>query len=68
MTWSALGLNKVGTGTLTLSGANSYSGGTIISAGALQLGDGGSTGNIVGGVIDNGILVFNKSDFSSLGD
>lgn len=30
-------LNKTGTGTMVLSGANTYSGGTVISAGTLQL-------------------------------
>jgi fibronectin-binding autotransporter adhesin len=31
-------LNKTGTGTMVLSGANTYSGGTIVSAGTLRLG------------------------------
>ncbi len=31
-------LNKTGTGTMVLSGANTYSGGTVISAGTLRLG------------------------------
>jgi len=35
---SALGLNKLGANTLTLSGANTYSGGTVITAGTLLLG------------------------------
>ena len=55
-------LVKVGSGTLTLSGANSYTGGTTISGGALQLGDGGASGGIVGDVQNNGALVFNRSD------
>jgi autotransporter-associated beta strand protein len=37
-------LVKVGTGTLTLSGANSYSGGTIIQSGTLLLGGAGTLG------------------------
>ncbi|MET3654908.1 beta strand repeat-containing protein, partial [Dyella japonica] len=41
-------------GTLVLTGANSYTGGTTIAAGTLQLGNGGSTGSLVGEVIDNG--------------
>ena len=59
---SALGLTKVGTGTLMLTGANTYTGGTTISGGTLQLGNGGTTGSIVGNVIDNGTLAFNRSD------
>ena len=34
------GLTKVGTGTFTLTGANTYTGGTTISAGTLQIGNG----------------------------
>ena len=58
-------LMKTGPGTMTLTGASTYTGGTTIGAGALQLGDGGSTGSIVGDVIDNGSLVFNRSDAST---
>ena len=55
-------LTKIGVGTLTLTGVNTYTGGTIVGAGTLQLGNGGTTGGIVGNVIDNGILAFNRSD------
>lgn len=55
-------LTKVGLGTLTLSGANTYSGGTTISGGTLQIGNGGLTGSIVGNVLDNANLAFNRSD------
>ncbi|WP_161599711.1 autotransporter-associated beta strand repeat-containing protein [Pseudomonas arsenicoxydans] len=55
-------LTKAGTGTLTLTSANTYSGGTTISAGTLQLGDGGTSGSIVGDVTDNAALAFNRSD------
>jgi autotransporter-associated beta strand protein len=55
-------LTQAGSGTLTLTGDNSYSGGTTISSGTLQLGDGGSSGAIVGDVVDNGVLRFNRSD------
>ncbi|MEB0284904.1 autotransporter-associated beta strand repeat-containing protein, partial [Sphingomonas sp. 10B4] len=43
---SAIALNKIGSGTQTLSAANSYSGLTTISAGTLQLGAGGSSGSV----------------------
>lgn len=55
-------LVKASTRTLTLTGANTYTGGTTINGGTLQLGDGGSSGSIVGNVTDNGTLAFNRSD------
>ncbi|WP_312284314.1 autotransporter-associated beta strand repeat-containing protein [Yokenella regensburgei] len=56
------GLSKTGNGTFTLSGNNSYNGGTTIAAGTLQLGDGGTSGAITGNVTNNGTLTFNRSD------
>ena len=35
-------LEQVGTGTLTLGGANTYTGGTVVSAGTLRIGSGGA--------------------------
>jgi fibronectin-binding autotransporter adhesin len=55
-------LEQAGAGTLILTGANTYTGGTTISHGRLQLGDGGITGSIVGDITDNGWLVFNRSN------
>jgi len=55
-------LTKTDAGTLILSGDNTYTGGTIISDGTLQLGNGGTTGSIVGNVTDNGTLAFNRSN------
>jgi len=50
-------------GTLTLTGNNTYPGGTIINAGTLQAGAGGTSGSIgTGPCTDNGVLVFNRSD------
>ncbi len=55
-------LTQAGTGTLILTATNTYTGGTLISAGTLQVGNGGTTGSIVGNVVDNGVLAFNRSD------
>lgn len=55
-------LNKAGGGTLILTGANTYRGGTAIDAGTLQIGDGGTTGSILGDVDNSGTLVFNRSN------
>jgi autotransporter-associated beta strand protein len=52
-------------GTEVLSGNNSYTGTTTIGSGAkLQLGDSTSTGAIVGNVVDNGTLAFDRTDSS----
>ncbi|RYD77171.1 MAG: hypothetical protein EOP84_15870, partial [Verrucomicrobiaceae bacterium] len=39
-------LTKVGTGKLTLTGANNYTGATNVAAGTLEIGDGGATGTL----------------------
>ena len=51
------GFAKTGDGTLTLSSANSYSGGTAVSAGTLA----GSTSSIQGNVVNNAIVNFSQS-------
>src|SRR5262249_49623459 len=53
-------------GNLTLTGANTYTGGTTIT-GTLQLGNGGTTGSIVGGIVDNGGLPINEAGTATLG-
>ena len=58
-------LRKDGLGTLVLTGANSYDGGTAIVAGTLQIGDGGTGGWIPGDVANDGVLRFSRTDASA---
>ena len=56
------GLTKLGSGMMILSGSNTYAGGTLISAGTLQVGAGGDSGSLgTGDVTNNGALIFNRS-------
>ena len=55
-------LTKSGTGTVILTGTNDYTGGTTIESGALRLGTGGTTGSITGDVMNNGLLIIDRSD------
>ena len=51
-------LTKAGNGTLVLTGANAYNGGTAISGGTLQVGNGGATGVLgTGPITDNSALL-----------
>ncbi|ACF00407.1 outer membrane autotransporter barrel domain protein [Rhodopseudomonas palustris TIE-1] len=59
-------VTKAGPGVLTLTGLNTYAGGTIIAAGTLQIGDGGTTGSITGRVANGSALSFNRSDTYTL--
>jgi autotransporter-associated beta strand protein len=57
------GLTKTGSGKLVLSGANTYEGGTVIAAGTLQIGNGGTNGALgSGAVTNNAAMIFNRSD------
>jgi autotransporter-associated beta strand protein/T5SS/PEP-CTERM-associated repeat protein len=52
-----------GTGTTILTGLNTYSGPSVISAGTLQIGNGGTSGTIGSGdITNNSRLVINRSD------
>ncbi len=55
------GFTKAGTGTLTLTATNAYSGITVVSAGTLQIGNGTTDGSISSssGITDNASLVYN---------
>jgi fibronectin-binding autotransporter adhesin len=55
-------LTKLGSGTLILDAANTQSGGALISAGVLQIGNGGTTGSLAGLITNNATLAFNRSD------
>jgi autotransporter-associated beta strand protein len=55
-------LTKTNTGVLTLTDANTYSGGTMIGQGTLSIGNGGTTGSLAGLITNNATLVFNRSD------
>jgi fibronectin-binding autotransporter adhesin len=55
-------LRQAGTGALVLTGQNTYTGNTLIDSGTLQVGDGGTTGFITGNIVNQGSLVFNRSD------
>src|SRR5579862_832843 len=55
-------LTKGGAGTLFFTAANTY-GATVISAGTLQIDNGGAAGTLgTGGVLDDGTLAFGRSD------
>ncbi|WP_233234945.1 autotransporter domain-containing protein [Bordetella sp. LUAb4] len=57
-------VEKRGTGTLTLTGANNYRGGTTVTGGTLEVGNGGTIGSIVGAVTiaAGATLAFNRQD------
>ncbi len=56
-----IALVKDGAGTWVLNNVNTYSGGTTISNGILQLGDGTTNGSVAGNILNNATLVFNNA-------
>jgi autotransporter-associated beta strand protein len=61
------GLVQLGSGILILTGTNTYSGGTTISAGTLQIGDGTTSGSITGNVSDSATLAFDPNGAGTFG-
>jgi fibronectin-binding autotransporter adhesin len=56
-------VNLAGPGLVVFSGLNTYGGATTISAGTLQIGNGGSVGTTgIGSIVDNSVLTFGRSD------
>jgi len=60
----SLDLTKLGSGKLILTGNNTYTGRTTVSAGTLQVGNGTDSGSIAmtSEITNNGTLVFNRSN------
>lgn len=63
----ALTLGATSTNKLTLAGNNTYTGLTTISAGTLQIGNGGASGNLTSDVVNNSALIFNRTDAFTFG-
>jgi fibronectin-binding autotransporter adhesin len=58
-------LNKVDAGTLVLTGSNSYSGGTVVNAGTVQVDNANSLGNSTGALALNSATVQATATFTS---
>ncbi|WGD30440.1 autotransporter domain-containing protein [Ancylobacter sp. WKF20] len=62
-------LVQAGTGTLILTGASTFTGGASVTAGTLQIGDGGTSGSLATdiAVASGATLAFNRADEASFG-
>jgi autotransporter-associated beta strand protein len=57
----AVAVNKTTSGTVVFAGSSTYTGGTTVSEGTLQLGDGVSNGFISGNITNSGTVAFNNA-------
>lgn len=57
-------VRQAGTGTLVLAGENAFGGTTVVDAGTLQVGDGGTRGSLSGNIVNNASLRFDRADDS----
>jgi autotransporter-associated beta strand protein len=56
-------LSKAGAGTLVMTGGSAYTGTTTVSAGTLQVGNAGTSGNLgSGNIVNDATLVFKRSN------
>ncbi len=58
----AFSLTKTGAGRMTIVGNAAHTGGTIVSAGVLQVGLGGTTGSVAGNIANDANVTFLRSD------
>ena len=61
------GLSEDGAGTLIIARNATFLGGTHINSGTLQLGNGGTSGLVVGDIENNGTLAFDRSNTLTIG-
>jgi autotransporter-associated beta strand protein len=68
-TTGSIALTKNGTGTQTLTGNNTYSGATTISAGTIEIGAAGRLGggNYSQNIANNGVLIYSGTNNQTLG-
>lgn len=57
-------VTKSGSGALVYAGTNTYTGLTTVNAGALEIGDGATSGSLVnnGGIVNHATVIFNRAD------
>ncbi len=67
----SVGLNKISSGLVSLTGTNTYAGATNVTAGLLSVGDGGNTGSLGTGTVNiasGSTLQFNRGNAYTVGN